>query len=543
MAQAIPFNGQLVTLPGVYTQNKSGITNPPQAVSYGNVLVIHNNSTSTFGGGAGIAGTIQSGQDSIYGFDNLADFRAFVGGGVTWDIALPLFKPLGSQAGISKLYYVRALTTVAATLTLTFTNGSLVFKCRHEGLVGNGSEVSSVLTQGFAATLSAGTIDTAKFVLKFWRGTYTGIDASSRPYDGVSEANTLPRLLCQSPEVSTVQQLIDWCKANPDFNNNFRIESSSTATGAIVSGDLSTNSGNKLFAAGSQTKPGTSMDSVLDAVKNLDYTHVISLDGNATATSADNIKIQTHIESVARFGKFLVVGGGDLSTDLTSVSIAAAATYNSNKVLVVHAGCYEFDQTQGTGTRDKNSVYHAAYVLGRIAGITPQTPGTFKAMGYAGELHKMSDKEREKALNAGVITTYYNSDLKAFIITEAVNTLQNNTYLVNQDGKSYLHSVERIKAQVNKLIETQATVELLGNQQAGPNRATLSPEIVKSWVKTKLADESLSSKNSDPLLLKAQNITVSTNGAALCINYEMEPNFEVNILLFTGVIIDTASNS
>ena len=45
----------------------------------------------------------------------------------------------------------------------------------------------------------------------------------------------------------------------------------------------------------------------------------------------------------------------------------------------------------GAGLRQKDAFQKAAYVVGRVSGLEPQTPLTFKAFGYAGEVHKVSD--------------------------------------------------------------------------------------------------------------------------------------------------------
>ena len=50
------------------------------------------------------------------------------------------------MAGAPKLFYVRAATTTAASITLTFSSGNtIVLKCKNEGLCGNGIAVSDVL--------------------------------------------------------------------------------------------------------------------------------------------------------------------------------------------------------------------------------------------------------------------------------------------------------------------------------------------------------------------------------------------------------------
>lgn len=539
MATQFNFNGRLIKLPGAYAEIKSGINNAPLNFSYGNVLVIETDDTNVFGGGAGVNGQNQSGEDAVYTFDNVRDFRRFVGGGELWDNVGPLFRPFGSGSlGVSKLLYVRALTTTGATALLTMANGSLTFATKHEGLVGNGVEVSNVLTQGFAITLAAGVVDPTKYVLRFWRGTYTGVDEQGRSYDGLGASETSPQLLATSPEVSTIQQVIDWAAINFDLNNNFKLTASTiTTTGEILPADLVSLAGNNLFTGGTQTSNAQTLDDVLDVISKLDYTHIYSMESGASAAGVNNFKILSHIESEARYDKFLVVAGGEDKDTFVSQSITAAQTFNSQRVIVCHGGCFENDRSGGTGLRKKNARYHAAYVLGRTAGLEPQTPPTFKGLGYAGEVHKLTDRERETALDAGVLTTYFDGEIGAFVITQGINSLQQNTYLVNDNGTSYSWQLMRIAAQLNKELVINAKVQLLGNQSQGPNRATLSPEVVQEWVKSYLKRKTARATD-DNLILSFQDVTVSIDQDAYCVNYGFTPNFEVNKLFFTGLILD-----
>jgi hypothetical protein len=539
MATEFNFNGQLIKLPGAYAEIKSGINNAPLAFSYGNVLVIDTDSSNEFGGGSGINGESAEGQDSIYTFDNVRDVRQFLGGGELWDNVGPLFRPFGSGSqGVSNLIYIRALTTVAATLELTLEKGALTFAAKHEGLVGNGVEVDDELIKGFAVTVEAGTLSTDKFRLRFWRGTFTGNAQDGRSYNGLSQEQSRPRLLATSPEVATIQEIIDWAEANFDFNNHFLLTGNTISnTGEIVSGDLTSLAGNNLFSGGTQTSAPADMDAVLDAITKLDYTHIYSLESGIDALGVNNFKILSHLESEARYEKFLVVAGGEDKDTFQSQSIASATAFNSQKVILCHAGCYDRGISGTAGLRKKNARYHAAYIIGRVAGLPPQTPPTFKGLGYLGELHKMTDSERELALDAGVITTYLDDEIGSSVITQGVNTLQKNDNLVNEDGTSYSWQLMRIAAQLNKEIVINAKVQLLGNQNEGPNRATLSPEVVQEWVRGFLKNKTARATEDD-LILSSQDVTVTIDQDAYCINYAFVPNFEVNKLFFTGLILD-----
>lgn len=660
MATEFNFNGRLIKLPGAYSQIKSGVNNAPLDFSYGNVLIIDKSEDNVFGGGSGVAGQINQGIDTIYKFDNLTDFRQFIRGGELWDKALPLFRPNGpGSLGISNLYYMRALTSVAATLAIAWSGGgtnggTLAVRTRHEGLVGNGVlgdetrasqtiEITAIgnpadtitatanainvgvytsngtdslaaaaaalaqdinnntyqgaahgysatvnntilrvyapvnlgttanaysfavgvtgiatatvggalmaggvdgttLTRGMSMTMDAGSVNPAKYVIKFWRGTFTGLDNELHPYDAIAESATVPELVATSPEFDNVQEVIDWMGVDFDFNNNFELTASSVlGTGVVDAADLAATTGNQLLSGGTQTYNTARVDEILDAVKTLDYTFVYSMDGGANAQSVDNGKILAHLASEARFEKFLVVGGGNDKNEFNSLSIGTANFYNSDRVITVHGGCYVNSNQVGTGLKAKDSRYKAAHVLGRLAGIEPQTPVTFKGMGYAGEVHSMTESEKETALDEGVLATGYNGDIGAFVVIAGINTLQRNKFVVNEDGTSYLISLKRIAAQLNKEIEINATIQLLGNQTAGPNLSTLDAEIVKAWLKGYLKKKTATS-TTDNLIISFQDITVTREQDAYKINYAFVPNFEINKLFFTGFILDPNLN-
>lgn len=655
MATEYTFNGRLVSIPGSYAKTESGVNNPPQDFSYGNVLVIDKDPTNPFGGGAGIKGELASGDKVIYPFDNLRDFQNFIKGGELYDNALPMFRPAGpGTSGISKLYYVRAFTTTSAVKSLALTNGTLNFKSKMEGLCGNGVEGDEVratgtltvtaegadtdtaeitangvalgsfvqtagatilttsagiaqiindnttagighgftatasgaevtvyapvnlgaaatgytfavavtgtlaatvggatmaggvdgttLTRGLSITMSAGTVDTAKYIFKFWRGTFSGLDSDGHAYNGTTEAATSAELIAQTPELDTIQEVVDWANKNYDFGNIFQLTSNTiSGAGTIVVGDLAIAVGNQLFAGGTQAYDTARVDELLDVVKPLDYTFVYTLDSGAAAQSVDNTKILANLITGAKYEKFLVIGGGDDKDTFTTESIPAAQFYNSDRVILCHGGCSINFQESGTGLKEKSARYKAAHVLGRMCGLAPQTPITFKTLGYAAETHGLSDSEKETALNAGVLVTAYDHELKAFSIVAGINTMQRNSYVLNPDGTSHLISLKRIAAQLNKEIEINSKVQLLGNQSSGPNRSTISPSIIKNWVQEFLKRKT-ATDTEDNLILSFQDITSTYNQDTLHVGYSFVPNFEISKLFITGTIIDPSLN-
>ena len=536
MATKVNFNGKLISLPGVYADTKSGITNPPADLDFGGVLVIDTTNT-IYSGGAGVDGTHSSGQESLHSFDNIVSLRDYIRGGILWDLAPALFRPFGSGfPGISQLHYIRPFTTTAAEVSLVFENGTYKISTRHEGTCGNGVRVTGNLVNGFEVILEKGVIDPLKFRLRFKRGTFTGNDQNGRPYNSVSETDSIPTTIAVTPELSTHEELLKWFEKNFEFNNNFVLVQATGAAGSITSVDLTSLSVGTLFAGGTQTFSPENLQLALNAVKNLGYTHVFSTDYGANSLSLSNMSILLHLETEAKYQKYLIVAGYP-DKDGFENSKTIAKTFNSERVIVVHGAIKETDNTIGLGFREKTALHKAAYVLGRTLGMQPQTPPTFKALGYAAEVHKMDDTELESALDSGLLTTHFDTELQSFIITQGVNTLQDNSEVINGSGQSHLWSLNRIEAQLNKEIEVNAKIQLLGNQSQGPNRNTLSKEVVEEWVKNYLKRKT-AKQTEDNLIIGFRNVIATTKGDGIYVSYEFEPNLEINKMFVTGLIID-----
>ncbi len=594
MSTSITFNGKKVKIPDVYARIISGIVNPPLSLDYGKVLVIDTGSGAGYGGGAGIAGTLQTNpQKSIY--KDMADpeeFRLLVKGGLWWDLAEPLFRPNGvGNNGISSISFVRAAettpaeityvfgavatttaaptttappttapptttstttttgtTTAAPTTTTTTTTtaaaaagGTIIFQCRDEGLIGNGVEdaTSSLISKGFGAVMSAGVLDPAKYVLSFYVGSFRGLDPDGDPYGGITSALSVPDLLVVSPEFDDIDELAAWATSDQTFNTYFKLKSSvKVGTGAIIPTDLVTNAGNVLAIGGTETYTTAHLDTVLDEVKKHDYTFILADKWADNATHADIIKIQAHIENEARYDKFLVVGGGNdvLKFAQTGGSQDIAATFDSRRVIVCHGGDQLASRTAPTGFKDYSSIYKAAFALGRIAGLPPQVPVTFKSFGFDGEVHDLNDKQVEAGLDAGVFMTGWDIEFQSFVCIQGINSLQENDFLINEDGASHSIQVERIKAQLNREIIVNAKKQLLGSP-TGVNRNTLSAQDVKDWLEGYLKSR-IANKIEDNLIIGFQNVVVKRVQDTYQTTYEFLPNIEITKLIFTGVIID-----
>ena len=665
MATTQIFNGQTVTQPGVYAQITSGIANAPLALSFGNILIIDTGSGAGFGAGPGIDGTLASGKNAITSYNQLANMRAGIKGGLWWRQADALFRPAGSgPAGISTAFVVKAAATVPAEMKYTFsgggTNGGTVtIKCKDEGLVGNGlaqagqtlsfldikfvtsvvgdkydlvldaagttpvvipefemtSATNSIeasalaahinaqntgwyaealqgtsadtlrvyapapvglnkatdsdgltatgtitgtasittggptagavngtmLTQGFAAEMVPGTVSPTKFKILFKQGSFTGYDSDGDPYDGNAPGVLTPILVCESVEFEGIQELIDWCNTDAQFGKKFKLTSSAVSgTGAVDNADLTSQGGLNKAAGGTETYNSTHLQTVLDNITELDYTFLLSDQYEANSKSADNTLMLTHIDTEAKFEKFLIIGGGSDANTFESQSVSAAEYWNSDRVVVCHGGPKVISNLTPTGFKEYSSLYKASGVLGRIAGLEPQVPATFKNLNIQGEIHELNNAEVNKCLDKGVLCSRFDTDLGTFCIVQGINTLQRNSFVVNEDGTSFSIAIKRIAAQLNKEIVVNAKVQLLG-QTDGPNRNTLSQEDVATWLNGYLGRKTATATQ-DNLILGFQDIVIDVRGDSYFVTYGFIPNFPVNKIFFTGFMLDPASN-
>lgn len=554
MATAITVRGRQVTRPGAYSEIRSGIKNPAIELSYGNICIIDDGLGAGFGGGAGITGTLTTDPaDAIYYFKTIQDYRDFVKGGPLWDIAEPLFKPDGVRNaeinGVSTIYLIRAAETVNAAMTKTFTNGSLVINTLDEGLNANGSTTSGELTKGYGMKLSAGIVDPAKYILKIYVGTYKGDDPlnGSAPYDSIVIGSCRPSLIVQSPEVSTILELAKWAQNNFEFNQYFRYVSH--VPGAIVVGDINTTY--TLAVGGTESYTADAFDKAILQVKNLDNAFFLATQYGEQATGANNFKILDFLQNDAKYEKAVFIAGGADSTKFDSgigSSIDTAQTYDSDKVVVIHGQAKKTARVGSTpasraGNRNpqsgfviKSQLYKAAAVLGRTCGLEPQTPITLKGIDIQGDVHNLSEPEQEYALSQGLLYTYYDYELGKYVIGQGINTLLNNSFLVNEDGTSFSIAVKRITGQLNKEIIYNAKRKFFGGN-SGPNRNTISSAEIKAWLEGFLQDKIATTLN-DNLLIRFGNVVVTVSQDNYLVSYEFVPNFEVSKIVFTGFILE-----
>lgn len=545
MATEFSFNGDNKIIPGVYSTIKSGIKNPPLNLDFGTVLVIDTGSGAGYGGGSGIDGTLTKGKDSIYVMSDIQEMQDFCKGGVWHLLANPLFRPAGFGAnGVSNVLFTRAAVTTPATLSYTFTGdgdgsesvvngGTFTLQVRDEGLIGNGTLLNTELIKGYAALMEAGVLDTSKFVVKFYRGTYVGLDQNNTPFDGIAAAESKPRLLATSPEFDNLQDLIDWMTDDFTFNSYFKLQTSTVnGDGTVDNYDLAGNLNYNLASSGTETYSVAALNKVLENIADLNISFILADDWGGDAQSSNNYKIATHIATESKYKPELyIAAGSDVST--FSFSQATALFYDYDHVTVVHGGVKKTSRNIGTGLKTYDSYYKAAAVLGREAGLEPQVPTTFKNIDIDAEVHPLNDKEVTIALKAGVLVT--RNEGGSFDIVKGINSLQKNKFLVNDDGTTHSKQIRRIARQLNKEIIINAKEQLLKDPN-GVNRNTLSELDVQKWLEGFLTRKQ-ASPNADNLILNFRDIVVVRNQDAYEVTYKFTPNSEISFIFTTGFIV------
>lgn len=652
MATQFSFDGKIVKIPGAYSRIIGGINSVPLALGFGNTLLIDTGSGKFFGGGAGVNGELDGDKDALYTFDNAGDFRLFKRGGLHWLLAEPLFNPGGgAQSGVDSVTTIKAATTVAARLDISFgtstsdgdaNDGSIELAIKDEGYAGNGvlgdetrakatitvtnagatgdvlsilidgesagsyvveagdniaavvaglaaaidangfSEVFSqnatqiviyaphgyaadlnglpatvtptgtvaassgnfsggvegtILTRGYAFKMIAGVNDGDKFIFQFYRGTFKGLDADGGPYDGILEINTRPQLIVKSPEVATVQELVTWMQSNSTFKFYFELIGYTIAsTDEITSADLAFYTTYAKASGGTESYGSDDLVAVLYSIADETYDFILLDKWGSDARHANNLAIMDWILNTAKIRPDAFVGGGADSSEWNgsaSSSVQLAEAFDSQNAILVHG---DAKKISGVEFKERPSIFKAANVLGRIAGLAPQVPPTFKNIGINGEAHKLRDRDVELGLDSGVLMT---KEYKGgFEIVKGINTLQNNTNLVNADGSTHSIQLGRIERQLNKELMVNLKDGLL-KKPNGANRNTVKAEDVKTFVENYLETKTATDLV-DNLIISYQSVSVTRNQDAYEITYVFTPNYEVSVLLSTGIIVDNA---
>ena len=540
MATVVNFHGKNYIEPGSYAVSVYNPTSVVNVSEFGNVMIIDTglakNGDYEFAGGSGIHGELNKGLKSVYEFDNYEDFLSFMGGGLVGDIAQKIFTPRDGVAGAPKLFYCRAATTKCANITLTFGSGnSLILKCKNEGEVGNGVIDGGVLKVGYAARVITGSDDPSKFKCQVYRGSFMGVDKDGEPYGSASLSTATGNLLTESEEFETLEELYNWARSDKYILANFVVSMTGAKTSNLSAVTLTAATGGK-----TEWLKDSEYADVLEAISELDVTFFLATntsvgDGISSATTG---RLFTFLKNDAKFTEFLVIPGGSSDSDLfgeSGSSQAIAKYYDSEQVVVVH-GAPIVNRKDGNGTKELPSIYLAAAIIGLAAGQAPQQPLTFKRVGYQSFTYDLKKKEREKALQAGIMHVRNLSGY--WCVNQGITTLQDNKKSIASDGQTMELSIALIKAQLNKELIVDSANRFIGDTSA----VNASPQTIKNFTETKLS--SLTAKTGEDNLLKSwKNVKVVQKNSDFQITYDFAPNLPVNKLFFTGNILDLELNS
>ena len=538
MATTHYFNQREVKLPGVYSSVKSLSSTPTISTPYSRTLIINIDPNNSYGGS--VNGELTKGMDSLYRMRSLSEAQGLLRGGKLFHITEPLFRPSRSAGvnGISDLFYINALTTTAPTITFSISPATLVVKVKDEGLASNGVNVSTGvgLATGYGVTITGGVRDTSKFIIKFWRGTFKGTHSDGLPYDEVLIQNAKPELIVQSPEVSTLVDLITWMANDTTFNQGFTFTSSGEYS--FVAGDKTDSNTYILAATGTATYASTDLEDVLEIVKDLDFNVVLFNEkvGDEGANDTIATRLQYFVQNEVEGEKFLSLAGKSSgeTTDLAA-NIVLAQNYNSSQVWLTHGTVRKNSMFSPKGYREFDSIYLQALIVGRILGLPPQVPATFKNLNIDGIVNPLNTIQKEDCLDSGLLTVYYDKELEGFVILRGVNTLQNNNVLQNPDGTSFSIQLTRISAQLNSELVVNAKRTIFSRED-GTNRFTLSPEYLRDWVNTYL-NSRVATETRDNLIIDYSDINVTREGDAYRVTYKFSPNNEIAFLFITGFSI------
>lgn len=419
---------------------------------------------------------------------------------------------------------------LAAKINTSSAFTAIVATVAVDGLVLTASVVNTPFTQTSITVLVA-----PLFIMKLWHGSFKGTDAlNNLPYEGVLASDAAPTLLAQSPPVPDMPSLQLWLNSDLGVTTGFTYVANITTTGgAFISADATNNTGNILALGGTETYNTTAFTAALNKAKEANCNFFLSTEFGADANGTNNQSLLSNAVLLGKYERAMIVAGYAAAADLP-LSAAAAAAYNSDKVILTHGD--GLTTIRANVFKKRSQLWKAAAIAGRLCGLTPQTPLTLKKVGIDAEANPLDETQQEFALASGVIVTYMDSELGYNVVLQGINTLQNNQFLVNDDGSSFSIAVKRITAQLNKEVAIYLKKKFFGNDTVGPNRNTITEEDVIAATEGYLQKRTASS-NTDDLIIRFQNITAVVSQDNIAVNYEFVPNYEVNKLIITGIIL------
>ena len=486
MATTVVFGNKICKLPGSYARVVSGVPRETPLASYNNFLLVDTGFGNGYNSLKGIKG---NGKECVYAL-SAEEANYYVKGGPLEPVINGLFYPADNKPGISTLYLIKAATTTAASAQVT-TSGKLfnnainftTLKTIEQGTICNTYPTTATsvnnLKKGFALVCKYDK-DLGKAWVEVWEGSYRGTNLGGYEL-GDSEANAAPVLLFKSKKCSTPTELVNYLN-NPvaGFTNYFEVTGLTTSSQNFGTANIT-----EFVKFSGATE--TYIESAADLVEVFGYT----LDSDyscmmvAEANGATNFVAAAldHIANDAKGIKMMIAAKSD-SADAKLLAIES----NSDSLIVTANQGINKSKYVSTGFIHHDALVTAAKTAGRIFGLSPEIPGTLKSIGFDGLVEEPSDAELENLLDAGVITPYYDADLGYFVLSQAVNTLQQNSVLINDDCSTFSVQCKRLLAQVVKNLVKQSKIDFWGSKKEdkAANKANLSEAYVKAWTETLL---------------------------------------------------------
>lgn len=423
---------------------------------------------------------------------------------------------------------------VANTHTLSATGGTVAI-IGSSGFTGgvNGTK----LLKGLGMKVRIGEKDITKFIFEFQIGSYKGKTDLGFYYGDSNEKNSKPMLIEVSDEFSTVDELINWISNSSELKKVIEIDVVESYTlvnanaGILTPGDLQDEYFQ--FENGTETYNSTDLDSALEYLRESTNTYFLCDKFGAEAISVANQRILTSVEVDSEFERFLIIGGGTDDTKFegdADSSVEIAKHYDSEKVILVHSGVTLIDSVNRFPEKF-HALVTAFNVCGRLAGIAPQEPLTFKGLKLKNFNHVLNIKERTAALKAGVLHVR-DVEGMGIVVNQGINTLQRNGVLWNTDGKSYEISIMNISSELNKKLVLNLRPLFIGG-----NRGRVTEADVKANMESLLLSEA-SEDNVSKLIIKFKNVNVTRVDDQFNITYGFEPNGPINKMFITGFMLD-----
>jgi hypothetical protein len=374
------------------------------------------------------------------------------------------------------------------------------------------------LSKGFAVKTKV--VSHGVYKTQFYKSTYAGYDNSNNTEYEYSVENSVPLLIAESKNYTSLQGLISWAKKNTNFQQYFELVDDTEGVDGVFGFGTIPNGGFLVSEGGTENYDLSLLDSILENINRTDCEFILTTEGFSNALSPSNIKINNWVRNESRYLRQHIVAGGTFLGEWDTTK-EISQDYDNDVTQVVFGGF-----SIKKNTYDSQSM--AFIYTGRMGGILPENPTTRKTIGVDKLVSNLTDKQLEEALEFGVIVMEYNLDAKAIVVLQGVNTLQDNDVLANEDGSTFSVQLKRLDAYVNKYLMVSANKKLLLNEQ-GANKRNLNVAVLKKFAENELADLVLDNK-----ILSYRNVLASIDQDNAFITYEFEANTEITKIFITG---------